>query len=209
MQPRPTVELAEDGRTVTVVGIPPPRDPRAPTQGELRRTLDVLREVYPADLHTWIDSGGEDLARAVVVLEHVALDRGVAALLDLGDDNPVVCYELARAAISLGELAAAEAALTAFARLAGGHRVIGGGTHTAVLLAEIAVERGRRSEALAALREARAAEPRLADGLFVKLLFETGRLDEAEAFLAARADDPALMPLRLELRVRRYPSTSA
>jgi hypothetical protein len=144
MQPRPKVVVEEE--SITVFGVPRPLDPHRPTPDEMRRTLDVLREVYPTDLRTSVEAIGLPLAAAVLVLEHAALDRGVALLLALPSDNPVVCYELARVAIVLGDLCTAELALRACARLAGGHFAIGdgpGGTHTATLLGEIVTARER------------------------------------------------------------------
>jgi hypothetical protein len=133
---QPKVFLDDDG-AMTLCGVPPPADAESPTARELDRTLGVLRQVYPPPLHPALDEVGPALALAALTLEHAALDRGLAHLLALPPDNPVICYELARVAITVGDLQAAEAALRAFARHAGGHMPIGEGTHTGSLLDEL------------------------------------------------------------------------
>lgn len=136
----PKVVLDDDG-AMTLCGVPPPMDAECPTARELDRTLGVLRQVYPPSLHPALDEVGPALALAALTLEHAALDRGLAHLLALPPDNPVICYELARVAITVGDLPAAEAALRAFAHHAGSHMPIGECTHTASLLAEISAIR--------------------------------------------------------------------
>ncbi len=144
--PRPPLQpkvVVDDDGAMTLCGVPPPADPESPTARELDRTLGVLRQVYPPRLHAALDELGPALALAALTLEHAALDRGLAQLLSLPPDNPVICYELARVAITVGDLPAAEAALRAFARHAGGHMAIGEGTHTGSLLDEILAARSR------------------------------------------------------------------
>jgi hypothetical protein len=138
--PRPPLQpkvVVDDDGAMTLCGVPPPADAECPTARELERTIGVLRQVYPPPLHSALDEVGPALALAALTLEHAALDRGLAHLLALPPDNPVICYELARVAITVGDLLAAEAALRAFARHAGGHMAIGEGTHTGSLLDEL------------------------------------------------------------------------
>jgi tetratricopeptide (TPR) repeat protein len=149
---------------------------------ELEARLALLVEGYPEHLRDRVTDLGADFAQAVLDLDEGQANLALQTLLGMPDDDPLVCWERARAAYALGDPAAAARALRAFAREAGGHHPVGN-RHSATFLAQCLAESGDVAGGLRVLRSARADEPKLGGLLFASLLHAKGDLEEAETEL--------------------------
>lgn len=153
-----------------------------PDREELEARVALLVEGYPEALRPRLPELGASFTRAVLDLDEGRPDLALQALLALPDDEPLVCWERARAARALGDSKAAARAARAFATHAGGHAPIGN-QHTALFLAEVTAETGDLAGALRVMRSVRATSPDLGGPLYAQLLEATGELVEAEHVL--------------------------
>lgn len=147
----------------------------------VRMRVALLYENYPEDLRPGVLRLGPDFVGAVLELDEGRAAEALAALVALPDDEPLVQHERARAALALGDPAAAAGAWERFGRLVG-HRELGA-QHTAALLAHALVQSGQHDAALAALAEARKTDPMVGAGLYAALLESRGSYGEAEGVL--------------------------
>lgn len=179
---------------------------------ERQQRLWMILENYPADLRDRAGALGRPFLDALLDLEDGRPDLALQAFLALPDDEPLVCFERARCAWSMGDPAAAGRALRAFADAAGGHRPIGP-EHTGVMLAQVTAETGDLEGAIRVLRGVRAKEPLQGALIYAQLLLgtalrkvpdATARLAEAEEVLReliARVRQPALYGLLARVRL--------
>lgn len=153
----------------------PPEDPR------LRYA--VLVESYPEDLRERLIELGPDFATAVLKIDdgHAAdAQKGLTAFIE---QDPVVRYERARAALAAGQLPAAASDLLTFGDALGHRRI--GATHTAVLLGQVLLSLHRAEEALEPIKNCRKqttnpGDQHALDAMRAHLLTSLGRLDEAD-----------------------------
>lgn len=156
-----------------------PADLAAEDAEELAARLDLLIAGYPDDLRDRVEEVGAPFARAVLDLDAGRPDLALPALLDLDANHPLVCFETARAAMLLGDPAAAARTLKRFPGLAGGHRQMGN-LHTGAMLGQLQAESGDLAGAVATLDAARAQAPEAAGYPLAQILVGLGRLADAE-----------------------------
>jgi len=151
---------------------------------ELEARLALLVEGYPEALRGSVTDLGASFAQAALDLDEGKANLALQAFLALPDDDPLVCFERARAAYALGDAAAAARSLRRFAEVAPGHHPMGQ-RHSATFLAQCLAESGDLSGAVRVMRSARADHPKLGSLFFATLLEAQGQLEEAEALLLA------------------------
>lgn len=172
---------------------------------ELAARLALIVDAYPETLRPAVAKLGADFARAVLDFENGRPDLALQGLLALPDTEPLVLYERARCAMTLGDPKAAARTLRRFAQVAGGHHAVGA-NHTAVMLAQAEAEAGDVHAALRVLREARSIQPDVGGVLYAQLLEATDELAEADRVLVdlvrkhSRTD--ALYKLLARVRVK-------
>ncbi len=165
-------------------------DPVAPgdlydaDRDEIEARLALLVENYPEDLRQNVGVLGAAFARAVLDLDEGRADLALQALVELPQDDPLVCWELSRAAHALGDPGAAARSLRHLGERLGGHRSFGS-RHSGVTLAQLMAESGDVQGALRTLRSVRADAPDVGGALFAQLLEAVGKLDDAERVLVA------------------------
>lgn len=175
-----------------VTGGPSWLDPNTPTnlfdedQEELAQRLALIVEGYPAPLRPAVAGLGAPFAEAVLALDGGDTEGALQALITLPDDQPLVQWERARAAHALGDAPTAIRAVRQFAKLAGGHFLMGR-DHSGVFVAQMLAETGDLPGAVRVLREIRTGKDNGGTSgafLFAQLLFATKELPEAEQVLA-------------------------
>jgi hypothetical protein len=145
-----------------------------PSAAEVQAGLGAVAATWPESMVARAATLGLAFARAVLDLEEGRPEDALRALLFLPDDDPLVCWERARASEALGDDEGAARLVRTFARLLGRH-VRMGKTHSGVWLAELTARAGDPFAALRTLRDVRATEPGEADALFAELLRRTGQ----------------------------------
>lgn len=153
-----------------------------PDDEEQRARLALVVENYPDGLRGAVADLGGGFMRAVMDLEEGRPDLALQSLIALPDDQPLVRWERARAAYSLGDPASAARELRTFGNLAGGHHPIGR-QHTGVFLAQTLAESGDAQGGLMVLRELRAQDKKIGGFLYAQLLAATDNLAEADTVL--------------------------
>ncbi|MEQ1569272.1 MAG: hypothetical protein ABMA64_26785 [Myxococcota bacterium] len=175
-----------------------------PSAEERAARLALVIENYPPSLKAGVGTLGASFAEAVLALDEGRPDEALQLLVALPDDQPLVQWERARAAVALGDPAAAAGALRSFARLANGHHPVGN-NHSGVFLAQLLTETGDVSGALRVLRDLRATDPNVGGFLYAQLLHATGALPEAEQVLVQlvrkHPGEPPLYALLAEVRL--------
>jgi hypothetical protein len=146
---------------------------------ELEGRLSLLIDAYPSELREHVTS---PLLKAVLDLENGRPDLAIPALLALPDNNPLVCYERARAANLLGDAQAALRSMRTFDRLSDKHYAIGT-QHTGILFAQALTQSNLFDEATALLKRLREQDPNVGGAFYAQLLSRQGRHQEAEAIL--------------------------
>ncbi|RME25213.1 MAG: hypothetical protein D6798_09455 [Deltaproteobacteria bacterium] len=148
----------------------PPSDPRI--------RFAMLLEAWPAELQERLAGLGREYAEAVLLLEDGRPEEAWEALSAWVGREPAVRYERARAAIAMGQHVKAASDLESFGDAVGHQRI--GGTHTAVLLAQLRARTGDLQRALDVIDAelARGADPSMM-ATRASLLEAMGRLDEA------------------------------
>lgn len=134
----------------------------------------ALRAVYPAAM-TVDATHGEAAWQTINGHPEATVQR----LLEERGEDPVVHFELGRAACALADYAGADLAFAEFATLAGGHQQLGA-VHSADARAQVLAHMGETAEALEVLKSARSNTPGLAQPLYAALLVMEGQLDAAE-----------------------------
>ena len=134
----------------------------------------ALRAVYPAAM-TVADTHGEAAWQTL----HGHPEATIQRLLEERGEDPVIHFELGRAACALAYYPGADLAFAEFAVLAGGHQQLGA-VHSADARAQVLAHMGETAEALAVLESARSKTPGLAQPLYAALLVMEGKLDAAE-----------------------------
>jgi hypothetical protein len=157
---------------------------------ELEGRLALLIDAYPSELREQVDA---KLVKAVLDFEDGRADLALPALISLPDNNPLVCYERARAAHHLEDSAAALRSMRTFDRLTDKHYRIGN-QHTGIFLTQLLLEAQKHKEAMGLLQELRETEPDLGGSLYAQLLSAHGKHQQAEA---------TLLPL-----IKKFPSQS-
>ncbi|MBT3223570.1 MAG: tetratricopeptide repeat protein [Proteobacteria bacterium] len=166
-------------------GLPDPPIPEGLSEeeaDELKARLALIVDGYPEALRGRVGALGADFAGAVLKLDEGQPELALQTFLALPDDDPLVCYERARAAHALGDSKAAARALLAFAQHAPGHHMVGN-RHTGVFLAQLTAETGDLKEALRVLNNVRKKDPTQGGPLFAQLLEANGHYDQAESVL--------------------------
>ncbi len=155
---------------------------------EIEARLALLVENYPEDLRAGVRELGAPFAKAVLDLDDGRPDLALPALLELPDDDALVCWERARAALALSDPRAAARSLRKLGEVLGGHRDFGQ-MHSGALLAQTTAESGDVAGGLRVLRNVRATAPKVGGPLFASLLEANGELGEAESVLKALLKD--------------------
>ncbi|MFT4628005.1 MAG: tetratricopeptide (TPR) repeat protein [Myxococcota bacterium] len=155
---------------------------------EMEARLGLLVENYPEDLRERVRDLGAPFAKAVLDLDDGRPDLALPVLLELSDDDPLVCWERARVAMAMGDSRAAARSLRHLGELLGGHRAFGQ-LHSGALLAQMLAETGDVAGGLRVLRNVRSAEPKVGGPLFAALLEANGDLKESESVLVALLKD--------------------
>jgi hypothetical protein len=153
-----------------------------PDQEELQARLALVVENYPRELRGRVYDLGVAFAQAVLALDEGRAGEAMTALLGLPAEEPLVCWERARAAHALGDPVETARNLREFVRLAGRHHAVGA-LHSGEFLARSLAESGDSAAGLRVLREVRATEPKVGGFLFAQLLSVAGERAEAEQVL--------------------------
>jgi tetratricopeptide (TPR) repeat protein len=145
----------------------------------------ILVEGYPEALRGRLVNLGGDFAAAVMMLEEGQAAAAWTAMEPFVKQDPVACYERARAALMAGQLPVAAQDLKTFGEMLGHQRI--GKNHTASMLANVLGRIGHAGEALAIIEHEIARAPKELELLAVRigLLEATGKLDDAESAASA------------------------
>lgn len=153
-------------------------------QADAAAMTAALRAVYPAEM-TVEATHGEAAWQTLNGHPEVTVQR----LLEERGEDPVIHFELGRAACALADYAGADLAFAEFAVLAGGHQQLGA-VHSADARAQVLAHMGETAEALTVLEDARTKTPGLAQPLYAALLVMEHKLDSAEAAIKELTLDP-------------------
>ena len=144
--------------------------------------ISLVLENYAPELQKTVPSLGTEYATGLLALEDGKAEEALQTLLAMDSKQPLVRYERARAAYSLGDANAAKKEIESFAKLAGGHHMMGS-RHSGVFLAQLMAETGEPQQAINKLLELRKNAPKLGSSLLAQLLFMTKAYKEAEIVL--------------------------
>jgi len=145
---------------------------------ELAARLDLLIANYPADLRERVAEVGAPFARAVLDLDEGRADLALPELLALDPEHPLVCWEVSRAALALGDPAAAARVLKKFGAGAG-HRAMGN-QHSGAVLGQVLAQTGDVAGAIEVLEASLKDAPEAAGYPLAQLYATVGKLAEAE-----------------------------
>lgn len=194
------------------VAIPLPPDLSDDEAEAVEARLAMLLEGYPDAHRDAAVALGAEFLRAVLLLDDGEADAALPLLATFDDDVAILHHERARAAMALGDPAAAARAWRRFAERHGSHDVISD-IPTHVALSEALAAAGDHDTALREVMAARRAHPKHAGLLHAALLERAGRPADAEAILREQltlhGPQPAIYLAVAGLRLRGGKRTEA
>ncbi len=174
--------LAENGRV---------EDTDADPEDQARWGLILAN--YPESLREGVSRLGPTFQRATLDLENGRPDLAFKALQELGDDEPLVCWERSRAAYALGDPTDAIRDLQRLSTLVG-HQAMPG-EHSGVMLARILAEIGHVDESYQLLTELRSAGVTDAAWLFAQVSYALAQRPSSPSNSLLAAAEQALREL--------------